>query len=429
MQPSRKRFYGWVNVAIFFFIYFIVAGLIQYGLTVIFPEMVRTMGWKRGDAAIANSTSDLLIGLLLPLGAWFLNRFGAKKTMSIGLAIGVLALLLLGTVTSQLWQWIVIWGGIMPIVFIFGGVLPIQTTVMYWFNIRRATALGIVMTAGAVGGAVASPLFTWLLVKTGSWKSAWLTASAFMVIALILLIWVRNKPEELGQFPDGRRSEDAESSKAILKATSRTYKTPVPWELRDVIRTAQFYFFFLILYAQIMPLALIQVHGVLHLTDIGFTSMQAASTISFMLLGGSLARFPMGFLGDRIEPRWILSTAYFLMFPAMMGIWKAPYFPLLLVSALVFGFGFGTSVVMIPTIIGNYFGPDSFASIAGIGGPFLVIFCAPMAVVSGYTADYFGSYDIIFIFVGGVIVVGMLAALLSSPPTAKTSIEETQPAT
>ncbi|MCP4757643.1 MAG: MFS transporter [Proteobacteria bacterium] len=424
---GKKRFYGWVNVAIFFFIYFIVAGLIQYGLAVIFPEMVRTMGWKRGDAAIANSTSDLLIGLLLPAGAWILNRLGARKTMVIGLSTGVLALLLLGTATSQLWHWIVIWGVVMPVVFILGGVLPMQTTLMFWFNMRRATAMGIVMTGGSVGGAVASPLFTWLLTETGSWKSAWLASAVFVVLALILLTRVRNKPEELGQFPDGRDSEAAESAPSVPKKPTRTYQTAATWNLRDVIRTRQFYFFFLILYAQIMPLALLQVHGVFHLTDIGFTPMQAASAISFMLLGGSLARFPMGFLGDRIEPRWILSAVYFFMFPSMMGIWKAPYFPLLLASALVFGFCFGTSVVMVPTLIGNYFGPDSFANIAGIGGPFLVLFCAPMAVVSGYTADYFGSYDAIFIFVGGVIAVGTLAALLLAPPVPKTGREEVEP--
>jgi sugar phosphate permease len=127
-QQGIRSFFGWTNVFLLFFIYGAVYGFIFYGFTVVFPEMIRTQGWGRGDAAMAHTLRAFSLGALAPLVAIAVGKAGAKRTMIAGLFVGVVVLGILGTVTSQLWHWIVLWGILMPVSFSFGGAIPIQTT-------------------------------------------------------------------------------------------------------------------------------------------------------------------------------------------------------------------------------------------------------------------------------------------------------------
>jgi MFS family permease len=159
---------------------------------------------------------------------------------------------------------------------------------------------------------------------------------------------------------------------------------------------------------------------VLHLTDLGFSDMQAASALGNLIFFSGLARFPMGLLGDRVEPRWIMMIALAGMGVALFGIWRAPAdFGLLLGIVALFGFSFGSIVPIFPAMIGNYFGPSAFAPITGFLSPLMIVIGAPVPFVAGIIYDRFGSYDIAFVY---VVVLIFATALLSSalvPPKKK----------
>ena len=204
------------------------------------------------------------------------------------------------------------------------------------------------------------------------------------------------------------------------KTRQLTHRTSEKWELKDAIKTRVIWLDVILLIALLMSLYLLLVHGVFHLTDIGYTKMNAASVISAVLMGGVFSRLPMGFLGDRVEPRWILTSAYLIMLPAMMMIWKAPGFALLIVAGFGFGFGFGTVITINPIILGNYFGPDAFPSINGFIQPVSVPFAAIVPFAAGYMKEYFGNYDFAFIFICSLLFIGIIASALMAPPVNRT---------
>lgn len=414
--PHRSRFYGWDNAIILFVIYMIAMGIVFYGFSVIFPTMVNNMGWKRGEASLAHTIRGYLVGFLTPLVALCINRFGSKKTMTCGLGVMFVGLILLGTSISKLWHWLLIWGVIMPFGFAFGGMLPIQSVITHWFNIRRATVLGLVTTSAPLGGFLAQPFFTWLMKEYNMWQIGWLTCGGFAILSLILSLWIRNKPEEFDQYPDGLSSSEAKAAAAGYGKVARTFRTREVWTLRETIKCRSLWLVMLVNLTQITALYIIVVHGVLHLTDLGYTNMRAASVISFIILGSGLARFPVGWLGDIIEPRWICSIAMALMMFSFFGIWKAPNMTLLLITGPVFGFCYGTIIVLIPAIIGNYWGPASFANTTAFITPFMVALGAPVPVIAGYIADYFGSYDLAFLSIGILIAIGAVLAVFMKPP-------------
>jgi sugar phosphate permease len=419
-------FYGWKNVGLLFFIYGAIYGFVFYGFTVVFPEMIRAQGWARGEAAMAHTLRAFSLGALAPLVAIAIGKAGAKRTMIAGLFVGVCVMGLLGTVTSQLWHWIVLWGVLMPISFSFGGAIPIQTTVTYWFSIRRSTALGIVLSASAFGGFIAAPLYTVIMRETGTWRTGWLTAATLCALAFVACLFMRNKPSDIDQFPDGVDPEgasDTPGSASVRKA--RTYRTSETWTLRDVLRQPVLYFIGVCMIAQMSAIYLLTTHGVLHLTDLGFTSMQAASAIGNFVLFSGFARLPMGIVGDRIEPRWIMTVALGGMAVATVGVWKTPQeFAVLLAIMSIFGFCFGSIVPLFPSIIGNYFGPSVFAPITGFLSPILIVIGAPVPLVAGMIYDRFHNYDIAFIYVAILTVVATFLAAALVPPKKKEQAPE-----
>lgn len=378
--------------------------------------MIEQLGWGRGEASIAHTINALAIGFLSPIMALSINRFGVKKTMISGLAVMIVGLVLLGTIPLQLWIWIVLWGLIVPIGLSFGGLFPIQTTIMHWFNIRRATVLGIVMTGAALAGFIAQPTFTWLIQSTKSWQTGWLAESGLVLLALIFAFFIVDKPEKLGQHTDGLSPEEADASMETSHKAARTYRTSQTWTFKEILRTPAFWFIAGIGLVHIMPVFLIITHGVLHFTDQGYSKMQAATILSFVILGSSTARFPMGWLGDRFEPRLISTLAYLLMLLTFIGIWRAPNLAVLIVTGFLFGISYGTLLVMMPSLLGNYFGPSNYASLMGVLGPLITICGAIIPVGGGIIADKTGSYDLAFIIISLIIVFGIISAFLSKPP-------------
>ncbi len=174
-----------------------------------------------------------LDGVPLPLVAVSINKLGTKKTISVGITVVFIGLVLLGTLVSQLWQWIVVWGLIVSFGFLFCGFIPIQATLMFWFNKKRATAMGIVMTGAALGGFFAQPFYTWIMALTNSWQAAWLVGALFALISLILAFFIVGKPEDVGQHSDGLTPEDIETGQSGIRHGARTYRTSTSWGLKE----------------------------------------------------------------------------------------------------------------------------------------------------------------------------------------------------
>ena len=86
-----------------------------------------------------------------------------------------------------------------------GAALASQAGVAKWFVRRRALALSIMYSAGAIGGFVSAPLLNRVInVADGNWRMAWwLVAGLSTCAAIIAALFVKEQPSDLGQLPDG----------------------------------------------------------------------------------------------------------------------------------------------------------------------------------------------------------------------------------
>jgi MFS family permease len=156
-------------------------------------------------------------------------------------------------------------------------------------------------------------------------------------------------------------------------------------------------------------------HGVIHLMDRGFPKETAAMSVGLVMLFSIAGRLIGGVLGDRIEPRFVWSGACISMLAGTACLMTAVSLPCIYAYAVLMGLGFGVSFVMMPTTIGNYFGPAAFASIVGAISPVYALFSATAPLAGGYVYDSTGNYAYAFIAAIALCAAGAAALLFARP--------------
>ena len=104
---------------------------------------------------------------------------------------------------------------------------------------------------------------------------------------------------------------------------------------------------------------------------------------------------------------------------ATLILWQAPGLTVIIVTAFALGFCCGGGMVIVPTMIGNYYAPSSFASISGFMFPFQIGIGALVPVFAGYTHDFQKNYDMAFVVIAILCALAALCAFLAKPPAKK----------
>jgi MFS family permease len=80
---------------------FAIVGLALYGLPFFYDFMVKDFGWTRAQVTSGNAYSKLVVGPLFGFFAgWFVDRFGSRKLMLIGILLAGLAPIGLGATST-----------------------------------------------------------------------------------------------------------------------------------------------------------------------------------------------------------------------------------------------------------------------------------------------------------------------------------------
>jgi MFS transporter, OFA family, oxalate/formate antiporter len=418
MDQQKVGFYGWRNVVIIFFCYGLMLTAF-WGYAVIFPAMIKSLGWARGDASVAHTIRTLIVGFGAPLCVYMIGRIGNRWTFAIGAAIATVVLFLLSSLPLQMWTWTILWGVCAGFAMTLAGQVVSQNIAALWFSKRRAFVMGIVMTAGPLGGFLVQPSITWIMSQTGRWQTGFFALAVATALAFVFVMFLKNKPSDYGQYPDGINPAEANAEGMAKKAMAKTYRTTDVWTLAEAMRTRTFWFLALGYCVASMPVYLITAHGILHLLDMGYTKMQGAYVISFYVLFAGIVRVPLGLLGDIIEPRWLLSAAMGLTLASLGVFWAAPNITALIIAASVLGATFSCSLTLMPVVIGNYFHADSFAKMNSVLYP-LNIGCAAIVPAGvGYIHQFSKSYDNAYIIMLSLCAVALVCILLMAPPVKK----------
>jgi MFS family permease len=421
IEVKKRPFYGWWLLLLLGITYAIEMGFAFYGPAVILPYMTRSMGWSRGEVMIGLTAIVLLYGLASPVAARVIHHIGARLTLLIGSVTIALSSCLIGLM-GQSYEVYILLCVVVGLGVCFGTMLATQTVVVAWFNRRRALAMGLVMGGGGVGGFFSPQLINGMIINTnGNWSTGWfIIAIAAAVGAVIAIIAIRNKPSDLGQYPDGLSQEEAGKTKKG-SPVARTYRTPYHWEFRDAIRTAPAWLGVFALGANFFLWEIIRAQGPFHLPDRGFSATDAAFFYSLALAFSIVGRFSVAALGDRIEPRYLFSIGSILILLGGVTFWfVSPQMPwTAYLYPLLAGIGHGAVYVCLPTMLGNYYGSEVFARIYGTTFPIVTILQSVANPVAGFLYDLQGTYLIVSLIGFAGAAFAFIVMFFCKPPKPK----------
>src|SRR5262245_53557516 len=162
--------------------------------------MALDLHFDRATLGLLFSAYIGMTGVGGPVSAWLVNRIGVRRTLLVGSALIITGSTLMATVVANPYVAAAALGLLIGSGVSIGGALTSQVGVARWFLRRRALALSILYSAGALGGFVVSPLMLQVINgANGNWRAAWWVMAALSAVAAVLaLLFVREQPADLG---------------------------------------------------------------------------------------------------------------------------------------------------------------------------------------------------------------------------------------
>lgn len=301
----KRIHYSWFILAITFFS-IIVAGIVMSSSGVFIDPFENEFGWDRSVIALAFAISMFLYGISGPFMAALLNVIGLKKMMIVSMAT-LLTGIILTFIMNQSWQMIIIWG------FIIGLGSSLFLTVLspyvanHWFEKRRGLAVGILTASTATGQLILLPVLA-AIIENYSWRPALgLIMLLSFIMLIIILLFMKNTPKDVGILPYGLEQEIQESNESQKE-------NPIVIAFKGLFEAVKVKEFWLLagsfFICGLSTSGLIGTHFVSYCMSFGVPLVTAASFLSFMGIFDLVGTTLSGWLSDRFDNRWLLFWYY-----------------------------------------------------------------------------------------------------------------------
>ena len=407
------KFYGWKALAVVAVMYFAMTGLLLYSFPAILPFLCDSFGWSRASVSWANSLAMAVTGLVSPLAGMYVMRYGARKAVAVG---GILCVLcfVCASFHTQLWQLYLAYAVLFGLGGSLCGMLTMTTIVNNWFVKKRSLALSILLAAGGLGGLVMVPFIVSMINRFG-WRIAYLLIAGMIFGLLVILpsLLVVNKPEDLGQVPDGTPADDKKDSSPNKQ---NLYGTPVDFTAGEAIRTSSFWYLTILATTFMFGIQGFMLHQVAFLIDIKISSTIASIIYGLFVGVSTVGRLVMGFLGIRYPTKPMAIIAMLLLISGLTILLWAKTLPIIFLYNAFIGLGVGGTYVAIMNLIPLYFGKTHYPKIIGFALPFSTIIGSIGSPLAGWIRDVTGNYRSAWELAILVLAIGLVSLILARPP-------------
>jgi MFS family permease len=408
----NRAFRGWWMVFATLCTFGISVGLPYYNNPFFYDYYQKTFGWQPHSITLGFPIAALLT---LWVGPVLIPRFSPRKLIVVGTFMTFLAFFGWSRMSGNLNVYYALWF-LYTVGYILSGPIPHQIMISQWFRKKRGLAMGMVYVGVGLVGAAGSYMVKPLAENYG-FRTALLVIGCMMFLTWPLALFVlKDKPSDIGQFPDGDLEPPAESKIA-------------PVSYKYLLQRPSFWLLLIGSLCSIGAIGAVNVHMKLVFRDAGFTDQATLNSVwrvaSICILISSIAgRLLIGFSADKLPMKNVMTVTYFIV---------AATIPLLLMVkpgtspvafAVIFGFAMGADYMLIPLMAARQFGVNSLARAMAIILPVNTIGQTWVPEMVSLLKEHYGSYAVALNVVLVLAVVGAVAILLLPK---QTDFDETLP--
>jgi predicted MFS family arabinose efflux permease len=371
-------------------------------------------GWSNASISVAVAINIALFGLIGPFAASWMEHLGIRKIVLYALALLAVSVASTSRMHTR-WQLILLWGicvgsGTGVTAMVLAAVVAGR-----WFETHRGLVLGILSAGNATGQLLFLPMLASVADRYG-WRSvSLLVASTAVVMFVVVLFFLRDKPADLGLLPFGQIEPQQKIDAPPLRpmaALNVAKRSSAFWVLAGS--------FFV---CGASTSGLVGTHLIPACHDYGISEVHAAGLLAMMGLFDVLGTTLSGWLTDKFQSRYLLLCYYLLRGISLM------FLPHVLAHdqrhlswfAVFYGLDWVATVPPTVKLATDCFGRQNAGVIYGWIGAAHQLGASLAAAGAGAIRTYTGHYQSAFWISGAVCSLTGLAFLFTSKPlTGKT---------
>jgi MFS family permease len=401
-HAGRRWYPGWTMLGMAGTLQYMSAPGQSYSVAAFKEPMRDGLGISETDFSLAYAVATLLSAALLPYVGRIVDAVGARKTLPIiaaGLGCGCLFMSSISSLTGLYIAFCIVRS-------LGQGALSLISVwlVGEWYEKKRGMATAIAGLGGGLSVMTVPILNNWLITQYG-WSTAWVVLALAVWAVLIIpgIFLIKDRPEEIGLKPDGfepvaepqYNSEGDSSDEPSTEAVSRMpliAPTGDSWTVPEVLRDATFWKLLAVpstaglvgtglVFHQV---ALMGTHGLDSFSALGLMTIQAGFATAMT--------FPVGWLTDRVESRFILFFAMLCLSGASLLVMTLPFWWLAIVYAFLLGLH-GSIMRSTATVVWiNFYGRAHQGAVRGVAWSAMILASALGPLPLAISIDYFESY-------------------------------------
>ncbi|MEO8256540.1 MAG: MFS transporter [Acidobacteriota bacterium] len=401
---ARRWHYAWVVAGVTFVVLLVTAGIRATPGLLMVP-LEEEFGWSRAAISAAVALNIALFGLLGPFAASAMDRWGIRRLVLTALALLAVSVALTTQMQRQ-WQMTLLWGVCVGTGTGVTSMVLAAVVATRWFEARRGMVLGALSAANATGQLVFLPVLA-AMVEPHGWRAAALVVSgAAVAVFAVVLIFMRDRPADVGLRPYGQRTDvDAAARAAALApfaALRLAVRSPAFWVLAGT--------FFV---CGASTNGLIGTHLIAACHDYGIPQTRSAQLLAVMGIFDILGTTASGWLTDRYSSRYLLFGYYTLRGLSLL------YLPFTLengagglgVFAVFYGLDWIATVPPTVRLTGDAFGRENTGVVYGWIGASHQLGASMAAFGAGAIRTVAGDYRLAFWIAGVLCVLAGLSFL------------------
>ena len=368
--------------------------------TVFLLPISNTFGWDRAQTVSVYSIGALCYGLAAPFVGRLFDHSGPRTVYAIGLLL-IGAGFSAAALAQQLWQFQLSIGLVVGLGSACLGQVTGSLLVSRWFGRRLPTALAVVASSAGAGVLLLVPLAQILVDRLG-WRGAYHALGAAMLVGavpLLLLPWRR-----------------ISTGSVHAKRSVQTRSDDDAWTLGSAMRHHAFWALFSIYFFTGTGMFSISVQVVTYLVEVGFPPLFAATAWGFsgvLLVAGMLT---VSWLDGLLGRRRAILLAYGLTIAGILMLWSLSRHPnIWLLAGFLFCFGstMGSRGPLVAAAAMSIFRGKRVGTIMGTISIGAGLGAAIGSWAGGLIHDWAQSYDLVFVFAIGSVVLGMTPFLIA----------------
>lgn len=394
--------YAWVVAAVTLVVLIVTAG-IRATPGVLMVPLEMEFGWRRTVISFAVAINIALFGLIGPFAASVIDRFGLRRVVLSAIALLAVTVALTTRMQTE-WQLVLLWGVMVGTGTGVTSLVLAAIVATRWFETRRGLVVGLLSAANATGQLIFLPRLASMTESYG-WRSAAMVMSAAAgVIFLVVLVFMRDRPQDVGLARYGQTMAAVPGPPALppLAALRLASRSRAFWLLAGT--------FFV---CGASTNGLIGTHLIAACHDHGISQIHSAQLLAVMGIFDIAGTTASGWLTDRYSSRHLLFGYYTLRGVSLLFL---PYTlasgaDSLAVFAVFYGLDWIATVPPTVRLTTEAFGRENTGVIYGWIGASHQIGASIAAFGAGAIRTSLGDYQVAFWAAGLLCLVAGLSFL------------------